>query len=1172
MKILRLDLRAFGPFTDVSLDLSGGSEGLHVIYGPNEAGKTSALAALRQLFYGIPTNSTDNFIHAYPKLRIGAELARHDGTRLEILRRKGRTNTLRLPDDKTPVDEAQLRSFLDGVDEPRFRMMFGIDHESLVEGGEQIVRGGGEIGETLFAAGAGIADLRTIRQQFEQQAEGLFKPGGAKPAINHMLASLRQAKQELRETQLPSSAWTDHDRALREATKQLDKINTELRHAVKQRGRLERIRNALPQIARRKQLQTDLAAMGEVPNLPADFSETRRAAVARLDAAGKVLRDAKTSLDVLESQIAQLEVPEALLARQQEIEALHKQLGAFQKAERDRPVLENERKRFLREAADVLRSLRPDLAIEDADGLRLTRPQEAEIRRLANRHQAIEEKKEQARLTTEQRRRELAEAESQLATLQPPRDPAMLRDAVDRAQSRGNLDEQTNEAAAELDAQRQQAEVELGRLPLWSGSLAEFEQLATPAAETVDRFETELAEAEDLVDRLGTDVEAVQAEQAEVARLIAELTLQGDVPSEDELSEARRLRDLGWQLVREAWQQPSADAEKQAAFLERFDQGIELAEAYEITVRQADELADRLRREAERVANLAQLQARQAALETRAAALSTQSAEARDHQEQLERAWTECWQPSGIAPLPPREMRPWLSRRRALVEAAEAIRGAEQRVGQLRQRIEEHRGDLDRHLAALGEPSVDGDDSLAAILARCRTVLEGIDGVEESRRQLEPAITRLRRELDAAEQSAKQAEAEHGRWQAQWAQAVQPLGLGPETQPAEADAFLVQTAEILSYLKQAEDKTERIDAICHDANAFRDAVNRLAAELHPEASQLDAEAAVAQLVEQLRRAQADREKQTALKSERQRHQTRLAKARDDVGESNAQLKAMCQEAGCQTPEQLPEVEQAAARAARLGEQLDERNDQLAQLAPDGDIESLVAEAQGADLDVVDGQLTELADRVEKLEQQRAELGETVGGEKQALGGIDSGARAAETAGRIEDLLARLEPDVQQYLRLRLAAAVLRQGIERYRRKNQGPILSRASDLFRQLTLGSFEGLRVDFDTRGAQVLVGVRPGATETVPTSGMSSGTCDQLYLALRLASLETWLTRHEPIPLVVDDIMIRFDDQRAATAVEALGAISHQTQVILFTHHEHLVALCEEHVAGEGLFVHRL
>ena len=56
----------------------------------------------------------------------------------------------------------------------------------------------------------------------------------------------------------------------------------------------------------------------------------------------------------------------------------------------------------------------------------------------------------------------------------------------------------------------------------------------------------------------------------------------------------------------------------------------------------------------------------------------------------------------------------------------------------------------------------------------------------------------------------------------------------------------------------------------------------------------------------------------------------------------------------------------------------------------------------------------------------------------------------------------------------------------------------------------------------------MRPGGTETVGIAGLSEGSADQLYLALRLASLETYLESHEPIPLVVDDILIQFDDDR--------------------------------------------
>ena len=131
MKLLRLDLIAFGPFSGVSLNLAGGSEGLHLIYGPNEAGKSSALRALAHMFFGIPGQTSDDFVHAYKDLRIGALIRDEQGAELEFIRRKANSKTLRGPDDAQVIEEMVLRGFLGGIDQDCFRTMFGINNVTL---------------------------------------------------------------------------------------------------------------------------------------------------------------------------------------------------------------------------------------------------------------------------------------------------------------------------------------------------------------------------------------------------------------------------------------------------------------------------------------------------------------------------------------------------------------------------------------------------------------------------------------------------------------------------------------------------------------------------------------------------------------------------------------------------------------------------------------------------------------------------------------------------------------------------------------------------------------------------------------------------------------------------------------------------------------------------------
>ena len=132
-------------------------------------------------------------------------------------------------------------------------------------------------------------------------------------------------------------------------------------------------------------------------------------------------------------------------------------------------------------------------------------------------------------------------------------------------------------------------------------------------------------------------------------------------------------------------------------------------------------------------------------------------------------------------------------------------------------------------------------------------------------------------------------------------------------------------------------------------------------------------------------------------------------------------------------------------------------------------------------------------------------------------------------------------------------------------------MKRASAVFEELTLGSFSALREDYNDKGEPVLVGVRPDE-KLVGLSAMSEGTCDQAYLALRLASLELYLENNEPLPFIVDDILVNFDDERSHAALKVLIDLSRQTQVIFFTHHAHLIELAQSKIAQDKLHIHDL
>jgi uncharacterized protein YhaN len=79
-----------------------------------------------------------------------------------------------------------------------------------------------------------------------------------------------------------------------------------------------------------------------------------------------------------------------------------------------------------------------------------------------------------------------------------------------------------------------------------------------------------------------------------------------------------------------------------------------------------------------------------------------------------------------------------------------------------------------------------------------------------------------------------------------------------------------------------------------------------------------------------------------------------------------------------------------------------------------------------------------------------------------------------------------------------------------------------------------------------------------------LSEGTRDQLFLALRLVAIEDHLDASPPLPFVADDILQTFDDARATATLRALLELSERTQVLVLTHHEHVLDLAGALPAG--------
>jgi uncharacterized protein YhaN len=86
-----------------------------------------------------------------------------------------------------------------------------------------------------------------------------------------------------------------------------------------------------------------------------------------------------------------------------------------------------------------------------------------------------------------------------------------------------------------------------------------------------------------------------------------------------------------------------------------------------------------------------------------------------------------------------------------------------------------------------------------------------------------------------------------------------------------------------------------------------------------------------------------------------------------------------------------------------------------------------------------------------------------------------------------------------------------------------------------------------------------------------MSEGTLDQLYLSLRMAAIELHAAGAEPMPFIADDLFITSDEDRVQAGLQALAELGRTTQVILFTHHQHVLRLAAT-LPTEAVRLHKL
>lgn len=1114
MRLERLDLTRYGRFTDRSLTFAPPAPGgpdLHIIYGPNEAGKSTLFSAWLDLLFGVPMRTRYDFIHPGPTMQIGASLS-HASAALDVRRLK-RNNASLVDRHDAVLPEAALQALLGGLSRDGYSAMFSLDDETLEKGGDSILASRGDLGEMLFSASAGLSGLAPQLEALRADLDGFHRSGKRSGWLYDAKKQLADLDRQRRETEVSAGAL---QKLLREAEAAergwRDARNLE-ETAQADLDRLQELAGTLPLLA---QLAGLVERLGPLQHLP-DASPELQHRLARIEDDRRDLtnrlRYRALRLRGLEESRASLAADPDALAQAMVIEAAEALRPEHDTAIKDLPRRQSEAEEAEARVRALLAQLGQqgvhavDLCLPDAriSGLRALLTVRSGLAGTAT--TAAQETKKAAALLERERER--------LGDPGPAEDEAALVALLARLRAQDPADALAR-ATRDRDLAGSRLDSALSTLTPWTGDGDALAALAVPPGWQIGEWEKaqETARQQELDAR--RDAGALREElgrlQSEAAGLGAAQAASG-VTLADAAS-ARSTREALW---------AGHLSELSASSAHRFEQA--LREDDRISALLAEAMAA-ARREA---LDLAAQDTAAARLEGAEARLDAAQAAQRGTEAEIAAASANLRLPGGKLS----DLKAWLDLRIEALTERTALRAAEIAVG----RCKEAQDAAIRALgAALRKPASDSSETFEILLA---SAVARVDAVER-RREARQRLAMLASDLRERRQAQLDAETAFEAWRQDWKTASHDSILAGYT---ETDEGLGTVLDLLDRLgneyQTAAGLTDRIGKMEANQRRFLESKAAVLTVLSA-----DDDMSWTEVLARLRRAQdAARDDEALVRQIAQEKQQdvddrRMLEARDAdaaavgaaLGWSGADGSLSDHLARCRDATTLRQGIDALRSDLRDRPEPVEGEDT-------GTIRQLAADLK-AELQILRND-TEIRLATHLEAKRRIE----------DVGGDDALARIATTR---ENLLLDMRERSETHLARRFGLIAFEAGLRRYRDQHRSAMLTRASEAFSRLSKGAYSGLAAQPD--GAQeVLVALSAGGGAKLAVD-LSKGTRFQLYLALRIAGYHELAHSRPTVPFIADDIMETFDDARSAAAFTLLAEMSQIGQVIYLTHHRHL------------------
>lgn len=1140
MRFSEIAVENFGIFQRRAWNLT---PGFQVFYGPNEAGKSTLLQLLREVLFGFPQNSPYSFEDHRGKMSATASFQLSDGRRGTFRRRKGNKRVVQgeLQPGGELLDNDSLKQLLGGASADLYHRIFAFSLDDLARGEEGLAQS--QLQEALFGISiGGMPRFLALQKELDESIATLYSPKGrTRPQITRLLAQISDTRSQLRDVSVRPHDYQQLVDNQRQETQRLREVRLLIDRQRVALDRLDRLQQSLPLYIRLQTIVQENAQIRVPLTFPHDGGEEFQRHSQRRGELLEELQQLEHAHDNLAVEFETCHVPEAILAQANEISRLYQLADHCEQLEADLPRLVRN-SQVLQDELDALSDrliasgASPHSEMSSGFLVHLERTAELEQQQLRTREERAQLGAQRVQIENERIRLETTLSELKVADSLTPWQQAVDRqtDLLQDLQREKDLNSQLSQAVRQLEPLEQLVTHRLRR------GHPELIRICVPFESSVREFDNRWAD----IQKRQVDLERAQREcQAELAvqkALLNNMVGEQTVPDRRRLAAAKSHRDQGWQLIRQHYLDGQDQADAIACWMIN---APSLGEAMSNSIRQVDDIYEQRQARAQELAN--QDQCRQAI--TRLEERSKSFAEDKERLEETMRdwhsEWDALWSDCFVEPHLPGAMLEWLQAHAAWNEQRKVVEHLRQQCHE----VAAERKELEQPLRDLLQ---DPTSPVSSLVKAANVRLDHLRGQLRDRDRIREELQRRIEQIRDIDIRMTECLRAHEQAESDWRQLLIDFGL-PTTWSA---------ASVRSALAWQQSRYEK-QRLLHNAKLERQTSENTIQQFVESVQKLQGLLLnidpvmgtpvdqARKLYQSLQEGQLAGQKRHHIQIERTRLERLLENKRrvtDRIEQRRSELLAAAEATDEMS---FLKVADAAARHYELSRASEDLQRQIRAAVGTHDTDSFFDELRSIDATTLNRSIEEAKSETARLDQEYRDAVARLAVLEERMQAWNGQSRALEVASELESLRGKLRELVDQWAPLVIGRSCMKDALARFEREHQPELLEHINRIFVRLTEGRYRRIRRQIGDQ-AKLVVETRSG--EAREPSQLSTGTREQLYLAVRLAFVQRYCSRTEPLPIIMDDVLVNFDDRRATETLRVIAEMGKNHQILFLTCHE--------------------